>query len=216
MLVFIRQFLKDFHHTGAVLPSSPRLAQAITRAVRERGVNPRKPRRILEVGPGTGPFTKCLLAALRPGDELHIVEINPAFSRRLEEKFLAPFRAANPDIPVTLHCGPIEAVPLEGTFDHIICGLPFNNFPPRLVRSIFRRLIDLLAEGGELSYFEYAGVRVMKGPLVGTEGRRKLKQIGATGKVLSRRHQGQRELVLGNMPPAVAVRLVRDRAASGA
>src|SRR5206468_12065401 len=104
---------------------------------------------------------------------------------------------------------PIQTVPIDGTFDYIICGLPFNNFPPVVVRSIFRRLLELLTPGGELAYFEYAGVRFMKGPLVGNEGRRKLKRINAMGKVLRRKHKGRRELALGNMPPAVAVRLTR-------
>lgn len=205
MLVLVRQFLKDHRHTGAIMPSSPRLARAMTKSVREG----KHPKRVLEVGPGTGPFTKPLLEALQPGDELHIVEINPFLSRRLDERLLAPYRAKHPNIKVELHCEPIETANVEPGFDHIICGLPFNNFPPSLVRRIFRRLMELLAPGGELMYFEYAGVRAMKGPLVGVQGRQKLKRIGATGKILRRRHAGKRQLVLGNMPPALAVRLVR-------
>lgn len=205
MLVLVRQFLKDSRHTGSIMPSSSRLALAMTRSVRSG----KHPKRVLEVGPGTGPFTKPLLRALRSGDEFDIVEINPYLSNRLENRMLNAFRKANPDITVRMHCGPIESADIEPGFDHIICGLPFNNFPPALVRQIFKRLLDLLAPGGELTYFEYAGVRAMKGPLVGVEGRRKLKRIGATGKILRRRHDGKRKLVLGNMPPAVAVRLVR-------
>lgn len=205
MLVLARQFLKDHRHTGAIMPSSPRLARAMTRSVRQ---GPR-PKRVLEVGPGTGPFTKHLLNALQPGDQLHLVEINPFLAARLEQRVLAPFRSDHPDILVKLYCQTIETVDVEPGFHHIICGLPFNNFPPSLVRKIFRRMLDLLAPGGELMYFEYAGVRIMKGPLVGPEGRRKLKRIGATGKILRKRHGGKQKLVLGNMPPAVAVRLVR-------
>ena len=205
MLVLVRQFFKDSRHTGAIMPSSPRLARAMTRSVREG----RHPKRVLEVGPGTGPFTKPLLEALQPGDEFHIVEINPDLCRRLDRRVLAPYRDSHPEMTVNLHCQPIESADIEPGFDHIICGLPFNNFPPALVRRIFRRFMELLAPGGELMYFEYAGVRAMKGPLVGVEGRRKLKRIGATGKILSKRHSGRRELVLGNLPPAVAVRLVR-------
>lgn len=207
MLLFMRQFFKEVQQTGAVLPSSGRLARTMTRTIMRDG----GPMRILEVGPGTGPFTKRLLASLRTGDELHIVEINRAFAERLEQRLLAPYRRTHPGVHVQLHCVPIESVRLDGRFHHIVCGLPFNNFPPSLVRSIFRRLIDLLDDGGELTYFEYAGVRALKGPLVGHKGRQKLKQIGATGKILRRKHRGKREFVLGNMPPAVAVRLVRER-----
>ncbi len=205
MLIFVRQFFKEFKTTGALVPSSPALARAMTRSIRERS----GPRRILEVGPGTGPFTKFILNALRPGDEFHVVEINRVFAQRLEQRMLAPFRALHSDIVVKLHCESIESVQIDGRFQHIICGLPFNNFPPSLVRAIFRRLIDFLEEDGELTYFEYAGVRALKAPLVGTQGRRQLKAIGATGKILRRKHSGKRQLVIGNVPPAVAVRLVR-------
>jgi phosphatidylethanolamine/phosphatidyl-N-methylethanolamine N-methyltransferase len=205
MLVFFEQCLRDFRHTGALLPSSAVLARTMTRSMRKD----RGPMRVLEVGPGTGPFTKVMLQLLKPGDELHIVEINPQFARLIEQRYLAPFRARHPDIVVRLYCQPIESVKLEGTFDHIICGLPFNNFPPALVRSIFRRLMSLLSPGGELSYFEYAGVRMFKAPMVGRKGREKLKNIGVMGKVLRRKHLGKRKLVLGNLPPAIAVRLVR-------
>jgi phospholipid N-methyltransferase len=205
LIAFLRQVIKNYHHTGAVMPSSPVLAKAMTRSLR----NAMGPKRLLEVGPGTGPFTRFMLQALRDGDELHIVEINPAFALRLDRVLLEPFRIKNPKITIKLYCQPIESAPLEGTFDYIVCGLPFNNFPPVVVRSIFRRLMELLNPGGELAYFEYAGVRVMKGSVVGEEGRRKLKRIGLVNKVLSRRHRGRRELVLGNMPPAVAVRLKR-------
>lgn len=205
MKVFIEQSLRNFKHTGALMPSSGALARVMTRSLRQA----RGPKRLLEVGPGTGPFTRDILKALNPGDELHIVEINPEFSQLIEKQLLVPFRVRNPKVVVRLHTEPIETVGLDGTFDYIVCGLPFNNFPPQLVRRIFRRLMSLLAPGGELSYFEYAGVRQMKAPLVGQRGRRKLKEISVVSKVLRRKHLGRRQLVLGNLPPAIAVRLVR-------
>jgi len=205
MFFFVSQFLKDARHTGSVWPSSRVLAQVMTKSLRAHA----GPRRVLEVGPGTGVFTKSILESLRAGDELHIVEINPHFCARLEEKLLADHRAAHPAIAVTLHCGPVQSVRLADRFDYIVCGLPFNNFPPALVRAIFKRLLDLLSPQGELSYFEYCGVRTVKTPFVSAASRRRLKTIGATSRVLSRRHAGQRELVIGNFPPAFSVRLRR-------
>jgi phosphatidylethanolamine/phosphatidyl-N-methylethanolamine N-methyltransferase len=205
LLAFLTQAIRDYQRTGMVWPSSPALAKVMTRSLRHAP----GPKRLLEVGPGTGPFTRAILKALRPGDELHVVEVSRVFSKRLEDKMLQPFRERNPNVTVKLYCQPIESASIPGKFDFIVCGLPFNNFPPPLVRSIFRRLLELLNPGGELAYFEYAGVRVMKGPLVGSKGRRQLKQIGMMNKIFRRKHHGRRELVLGNMPPAVAVRLTR-------
>ena len=169
MLAFIQQAINDFTHTGSVWPSSRKLAGAMTKFLR----NEQGRRRILEVGPVTGPFTRVILRTLRDGDEFHIVEINPAFCDRLEKRILKRFRAEHPNITVTLHQCPIEEVDLESGFDHVICGLPFNNFPPELVRSIFRRMMSMLKIGGDLAYFEYAGERMHKTPVMGRRGRKR-------------------------------------------
>lgn len=203
MLAFVGQFFTNFKTTGAILPSGGMLAKAMTRPVRRA----HGPRRILEVGPGTGSFTKHLLEILNPGDEFHIVEINNAFARHLEKRYLKSFRLDNPDITVILHCQPVEDAGIEGVFDFIICGLPFNNFPASLMRQIFRKMISLLTEGGKLTYFEYAGLRIFKAPIVGIKGREKLRRQRAIVKVLHRRHCGQRDFVLANVPPAYALHL---------
>lgn len=203
MLAFVRQALKDIHHTGSVWPSSPQLAKVMTRSLRAAPGH----RRVLEVGPGTGPFTRHILRSLRHGDEFHMVEISSEFCEHLERELLRPFRTSGVGAQVHLHCAPIEKAPLTGRFDFIVCGLPFNNFPPTLVRNILNQLMDLLKEDGELAYFEYAGVRAMKAPFVNPSGRERLRRIDALGKSLRRKHGGRRELVLGNLPPAFAVRL---------
>ena len=169
--------------------------------------NAGNPRRILEVGPGNGPFTRVILESLRDGDEYHLAEINEEFCRELETKLLAPHRIAHPDQVVELHQGPVEELDVDETFGFIVCGLPFNNFPPKIARSIFRQLLSLLDEDGELAYFEYAAVRNMRAPFVGSEGRNKIRRIDAHGKSLRKRFDSERELVLTNLPPAYAIRL---------
>ena len=203
MFRFVREAFRDIRHTGSVWPSSPALAKAMTRGLGELQGR----RRVLEVGPGTGPFTERILKHLRDGDHFDIVELNPAFCRELDRRLLVPHRRRHPGASVLLHQAPIQEAPLEGPYDLIVCGLPFNNFPPALVRSIFRRMMSLLREGGELAYFEYAGVRTFKAPLVGASGRKRLRGIEKVGESLRRRHEGSKELVLGNLPPAVAVHL---------
>ena len=203
MFDFLSQTFRNFKHTGAVWPSGDKLAREMTSSLRKSS----GPKRILEVGPGTGAFTSKILQSVRPGDEFHIVEINPFFCNVLEKRLLEPFRNRHPDLNVELHESPIESAPIEGAFDHIVCGLPFNNFPPSLVRGIFKKMLSLLGENGDLTYLEYAAIRVMKAPITSSESRRNLRRIDAHGKRLHRRHHGSRQLVLANFPPAVAVRL---------
>ena len=133
MLKFVREAFRDIKNTGSVWPSSPALANAMTKGLAARTGK----RRVLEVGPGTGPFTKKLLKDLRAGDHLDVVEMNELFCDALEKKILGPFRRSHSKIHVELHQGRIEDAQLDGNYDLIVCGLPFNNFPPTLVRAIF-------------------------------------------------------------------------------
>ena len=203
VLEFLTEALRNFRSTGAVWPSSPALAKAMTAPLAQLAGE----RRVLEVGPGTGPFTKSILRKLRAGDRFDLVEINPTFCRKLEKSVLAPYRERHPSVAVHLHCAPIEDAPVEGPYDLIVCGLPFNNFPPKLMRSIFRRMFELLKPEGELVYFEYAGVRAMKTPVLDRAGRARMRRIDAIGKSLRRQHDGRSELVLANFPPAFAYHL---------
>ena len=177
--------------TGSVWPSSPALAKAMTRGLGDLQGR----RRVLEVGPGTGPFTERILKHLRDGDHFDIVELNAAFCDQLDRRLLAPHRRRHPGVSVLLHQAPIEKAPIEGPYDLIVCGLPFNNFPPKLMRQIFRRMLALLKDDGELVYFEYAGVRVMKGPVMSDDGRARLRRIDAIGKSLRRKHDGRKQFV---------------------
>src|SRR5438270_8819364 len=85
---FFRAFRRNFHTTGAILPSSRFLARAMASDLK----GPRGPARILEVGPGTGAVTREIVRLLLPGDRLDAVEINPSFvahlRRRLDEAVL--------------------------------------------------------------------------------------------------------------------------------
>src|SRR5437667_11461757 len=72
---FIRESRRHFRDTGALLPSSRFLAQALVSELRKR----RGPGRILEVGPGTGSVTAQILRHLMPGDQLDVVELNKHF-----------------------------------------------------------------------------------------------------------------------------------------
>lgn len=206
MLVFVRECIRNYNTTGAIFPSSKNLARIMTRP----GERPPGPERILEVGPGTGPFTRTLLHSLRPGDELHIVEINPGFCESLQRAVIDPYLRTHPNAHVRLYNAPIQDVKLEGEFDRIVCGLPFTNFPASLVRQIFRRMMDLLKPGGELTYFEYVAARQMKATVSGPRGWRNLRRISAFNKSMRKRHGGKSDLVLGNIPPAIALRLVRN------
>jgi len=75
--------LRDLTRTGTVMPTSRWGSQALLREFRRR----RSPRRILEVGAGTGAVTSVLVRYMEPGDSLLLCEINPDYAAYLHHRF---------------------------------------------------------------------------------------------------------------------------------
>ena len=85
--LFFRQFRENFHTTGSIAPSSRWLAQALARFVGGDGSKNGHPRRVLEVGPGTGAVTHWILPALGTQDRFDLVEMNDQFVAHLRNRF---------------------------------------------------------------------------------------------------------------------------------
>jgi phosphatidylethanolamine/phosphatidyl-N-methylethanolamine N-methyltransferase len=197
-LLFFRQFRERFETTGAVLPSSRFLARAMTRPLAKCP----GPRRILEVGPGTGAVTGHIVREVHPDDRFDLVEINDEFARLLRERFETDptYRQASPVSRV--HVCPLQDFSPDGQYDVIISGLPFNNFPAELVESLVDRCLSLLKPGGTFSLFEYMFIRPLR--LTVTRGAEK-ERLAAIERIMQTRFQSQRirrDWIFMNVPPA--------------
>jgi phospholipid N-methyltransferase len=194
--LFLRQFLKQFPHTGAITASSRFLAKAITDHVRPG----HGPVSILEVGAGTGAFTRELVKLLRPGDRLVVYEINEHFCDVLRKRF-----GRNPQVEIVN--APIQAIEKRPAFDYIVAGLPLNNFPPELAREILEALRGVAKPGATASFFEYAAIRRIKAPFANKAERERLRGVAAVVKEFLRQHHIRSRFVLFNIPPAFARQL---------
>jgi phospholipid N-methyltransferase len=197
---FYRQFREQYHTTGSILPSSRALGRAMTRPMRLA----KGPRRILEVGPGTGAITAAIVRQLRPGDQFDIVEINADFVAFLGQRFAeeADFRKRRAQSRI-IHA-PLQEVPGTHVYDFMISGLPLNNFSPELVEDIYRSYERLLKPAGTLTSFEYVWIRQMKMPFVSEQERARLVKLTRYLEGKIRRYQIGEEIVFLNVPPAVA------------
>jgi len=197
---FYRQFRQQYHTTGSIVPSSRALARALTLPMRQS----KKPRRILEIGPGTGAVTAEIVRQLRPEDRFDIVEINGDFVSFLERRFAleSDFRRQRARSRI-IHA-PLQEVVGEHEYDFMISGLPLNNFSLDLVEDIYRSYMRLLKPDGTLSCFEYVWIRAMKMPFVNASERDRLGKLTQYLEVKIRRHQVGAEIVFLNVPPAVA------------
>ncbi len=191
--VFFGEFLRNFHTTGAIAPSSRFLGAALARYLTPEG----PPRKILEVGPGTGSVTRSILRRMRPDDHLEVVELNDAFVDVLKRNFQTdPLFAAVADRAV-VHHDRVQALPQQQQFDVVVSGLPLNNFAADDVRSILESYQQLLKPGGTLSFFEYMFFRPARSALPG-----RMRQVHQVLHPWLTKYEFRRDWVWMNVPPA--------------
>lgn len=82
-MLFLRTWLRNPRRVGALAPSGPALAALITADIPHDGAT------VIELGAGTGVFTRALLARGVSSDRLVLVEADPAFASTLRHRFPA-------------------------------------------------------------------------------------------------------------------------------
>lgn len=113
---FVKHFFKNFKQTGAILPSGNELASAMVEPI-----DFTKTTHIVEVGAGTGVFTKKILSKMNKNCELTVVEINKEFCnelRKIKDKRLTIIEGN------ALHLSSCVK-----KADAVVSGLPLVNFP---------------------------------------------------------------------------------------
>ncbi len=144
---FFREFLSNWQTTGAVAPSSAGLARRMMKAARVA-----EARCVLELGPGTGAFTRHIRQTLRPDARYLGLDMNPAFIASLRGQFpemrFEQAAAQDFDYETFLNGGGIDA---------IVCGLPWTAFPEELQTAILDRAFGVLKPGGVFATFAYTG-----------------------------------------------------------
>lgn len=196
--VFWREFRQTFHTTGAVLPSGRGLCRALASQVGRDGL----PRRILEVGPGTGAVTHEIIRRLGPNDRLDLVELNERFAQVLRDRLTSEptwQRVANRVRVLEL---PIEMLPTDDKYECIVSGLPLNNFSCDFVAQVLGHFHQLAAEGCTLSFFEYVAIRKAKAMISSAAERKRLLGIEKLLADEFATWEFARQCVLANVPPA--------------
>lgn len=143
---FLAQFVRNPARTGAVTASSRSLAHRVAAPLELSSA-----RTVVELGPGTGAFTRQALRSLAPDARYLGVELNGAFVQRLREQL--------PRIDVVQAC----AVRLPdllseaglGRADAVISGLPFAAFNRDLQVSVLDAVVSGLAPSGRFATFAY-------------------------------------------------------------
>ncbi len=143
-LAFARALLRNAGQVGAVAPSGEALAALITASI-EPGCAP-----VIELGPGTGVFTRALLARGIREEELVLIESDPTFAEVVGAQFPRSHT-------LLLDAAQLRAVRLfQGELaGAIISGLPLLAMPRPKVRAILGGSFTHLRQDGAMYQFTY-------------------------------------------------------------
>ena len=168
---------------GAVAPSSSALARIITRDIRP-DAGP-----VIELGPGTGAFTRCILSKGVPESNITLVENSPDFTALLRQRF-PEARLLEMDV-TRMRRGEDPGKTMEA--QAVISGLPLLTMGTRAQWNVVGACMQSLRAGAALYQFTYMTKCPVAPEILARMGLR-AERIGSS---------------LFNLPPASVFRITR-------
>jgi phosphatidylethanolamine/phosphatidyl-N-methylethanolamine N-methyltransferase len=184
---FFRQWLKAPLTTAAVSPSSQELAAEMLREL------PAAPRRVVELGGGTGVFTEALLRRGIPPQHLLVFELNETLHEHLQQRFPETIIVCEDarNIVRVLHDHQFAE---PGGVDGIISGLGLLSMNAELQGEILAPAFEALAPDGRFIQFTYGPTNPVKTSV--------MRKLGL--------HARRAGFTLRNLPPASVYVLTRS------
>lgn len=145
---FFRQWLKNPRAMASLAPSSRQLARRMVAQL------PPGARRVIELGAGTGVFTRALLERGIAPDDLLVVELNTELAEWLRERFEG-VRIVNGDARDLVELARQSGFELGDGVDAVISGLGFLAMPRPIQQAILRAVFDVLGPDRPLIQFTY-------------------------------------------------------------
>ncbi len=139
--IFLGEMMRRPTQVVAIAPSSAATARLMTEGI-EYVKGP-----IVEIGPGTGSFTKAILERGVAPDRLTLMEMNPRFCEALCEKF--------PGVRVINRpAQDIEKIKLSG-IGAVVSGVPVLS-RPTIQREVVGRAMNVMAQDGFFTQITYS------------------------------------------------------------
>ena len=183
LTLFAKRWLLNPRDNGAVVPSSVILARAMTQFIDPCGGS------VLELGPGTGVFTRQILATGLPTKDLVLLEKHQDFVTHLHEKFPC-VRIEQLDATQLASAKLFHA---EQGFQSVISGLPLLAMGPRAQLKILHGCFRYMQPEAALYQFTYHWRCPVSAPV--------MRRLGLVAQPIAR--------VWQNFPPASVFRISR-------
>lgn len=151
---FLWAFFKNPRCNGAVTPSSRFLARDMV-----KNIDFSRIRSVVELGPGTGVFTREIVRRAHPGTKIIAVELNPDLAGRVHRELgnhVSVENVSAEELDAILARHHIE------TPDLIVCGLAFAVMPLAPREAIMKLIIKYRSRGSLFRMFTYVPRRIRK------------------------------------------------------
>ncbi|MGR9161807.1 class I SAM-dependent methyltransferase [Rhizobium leguminosarum] len=183
-LHFFRSWISNPLRVAAIAPSGDSLARIMTSEIAALD-GP-----IIELGPGTGVFTRALLARGVSEADLTLIEYGPEFINSLQARFPTA-RVLQMDAAHLSHADIFEGEPVGA----VVSGLPLLSMSPRKITSIMAGAFAYMRPGGAVYQFTYGPRCPVSWPILDRLGLKAVR-IGGT---------------VRNLPPASVYRISRSK-----
>ena len=146
---FFQRFLKEKKMVGAISPSSIFLTNKML-----ENIDFEKTKVLVEIGPGTGVFTKKVLSRMQPNSVFLVFELNTDFFQELQTKIVDKRVIFINDSAEKLQAY-LDQFNISKV-DAIISSLPLSNFYQRLTLKLLRTFQSCLSDTGKYIQFQYS------------------------------------------------------------
>ena len=151
LALFFKRWAANPLQLGAIFPSSLSLSRAIAKEVMQN-FRLEDGEYILELGAGTGRFTKALIEAGIPEERLICIEIDQTLVDYLVKKFpTAKIIMGN-----ACYLDSIIASEIHKKISTVVSGIPMMNIPAIIQRSIIEGCFKVLKSAGQIVQFTYS------------------------------------------------------------
>jgi phosphatidylethanolamine/phosphatidyl-N-methylethanolamine N-methyltransferase len=195
-----KAYQKNPKQVGEIVPCSSRVGIKLTEQIKKD----QSPKRIIEVGAGSGAITPKILAKMSAEDQLDLIEIEPLLCDVLKEKF-------GHQKNVSIHCMDFLAFKPASAYDYVISTLPLNSFPPDLVQKLTDHLVHVSKDGAFLSFVELKYLSALRKMVMKKAEKAEFNETRAIIEKFQKKYLTYETDVYLNFPPIIISHLKIDK-----